>query len=257
MAALLAVAIVRAILPRSSDVARWLACAPDLALRQPWRLVTSGLVTDLGHYASHLIFSVLGFYFIGQYLERHWGTRRYAWFIGISVVLGNLLALCVGALVPDGAPNLHPAVMFGPMVAVTGVCVAWSREFGAATVNLYFLIPVKGKHLLWFTLALCVLNVLQPSSVPEGVVAPFAGILTGLLLSGSPSLARTAWLRARLALLRRQAAHLTVKDVLAGKKVVRRPARPGAPPLRVVQGGASLEDILKKRSPPKDKRYLN
>ena len=44
-----------------------------------------------------------------------------------------------------------------------------------------------------------------------------------------------------------------VEDVLEPKPK-RRP-RPGAPPLRVVSGG--LEDVLKKRTPPKDKRYLN
>ncbi len=75
----------------------------------------------------------------------------------------------------------------------------------------------------------------------------------GLLFAGSPSLARAAWLRLKLAVLRRRAASLSVEDVLEAKPK-RRP-RPGAPPLRVVSGG--LEEVLKKRTPPKDKRYLN
>jgi hypothetical protein len=89
--------------------------------------------------------------------------------------------------------------------------------------------------------------------MPEGVVAPFGGLLAGLIFGGSPSLARTAWLHLRLALLRRQSTSLRVDDGPA-QKPARRP-RPGAPPLRVVSGG--LDEVLKKRTPPKDKRYLN
>jgi DNA-binding transcriptional LysR family regulator len=89
--------------------------------------------------------------------------------------------------------------------------------------------------------------------MPEGVVAPFGGLIAGLLFGGTPSLARTAWLHARLALLRRQSPNVRVQDILS-RKPSRRP-RPGAPPLRVVPGG--LEEALKKRTPPKDKRYLN
>ena len=47
---------------------------------------------------------------------------------------------------------------------------------------------------------------------------------------------------------------MTVEGDLAAPKPKRR-ARPGSPPLRVVSGG--LEEVLKKRTPPKDKRYLN
>ena len=62
-----------------------------------------------------------------------------------------------------------------------------------------------------------------------------------------------AWLRLKLAVLRRRAASLSVDDVL--EATPKRRQRAGAPPLRVVSGG--LEEVLKKRSPPKDKRYLN
>jgi hypothetical protein len=73
---------------------------------------------------------------------------------------------------------------------------------------------------------------------------------------------RTLYLKAKLAFLRRQRGALRVEDVLAqgtssrrAQSSPRRASRPGAPPLRVVQGG--LDDVLKNRKPPKDKRYLN
>jgi hypothetical protein len=99
----------------------------------------------------------------------------------------------------------------------------------------------------------CVLDLIYPAAMPEGVVAPFGGVATGLLLGGSPPLVRRAWLRLRLAILRRRSGRLSAQEWLTPKQPRR--ARPGAPPLRVVSGG--LEDVLKNRTPPKDKRYLN
>jgi hypothetical protein len=121
-------------------------------------------------------------------------------------------------------------------------------------VNLFFFLPVSGRALFWVTILFCVLDLIYPVAPPEGVVAAFGGVLAGLVFGGSPSLARTLYLRAKLSLLRRRASHLRVEDVLSPRASTRRP-RGGAPPLRVVQGG--LEDVLKKRNPPKDKRYLN
>ncbi|HEY8086973.1 MAG TPA: rhomboid family intramembrane serine protease, partial [Polyangiaceae bacterium] len=188
-------------------------------------------------------------------LEERWGSWRFARFLALAVVVGNLTVLGVSHLVPATSdPRFHPALLFGPMAAITAIAVAWSREFANSTVNLFFFLPIRGKVLLWITLGFCVLDLIYPSGLPEGVVAPFGGVVAGLLLGGTPSPARTAWLKVRLAVLRRQSTALTVEGDVAAPKPKRR-ARPGSPPLRVVSGG--LEEVLKKRTPPKDKRYLN
>jgi hypothetical protein len=160
----------------------------------------------------------------------------------------------VSAIVPDeGQARFHPDFVFGPTAAITAIAVAWSREFADSTVNLFLFLPVKGRVLFWVTIGFCVLDLIYPTAIPEGVVAPFGGVIAGLLWGGTPSLARTAWLHTRLAVLRRRSSSIRVEDVLSAKPK-RRP-RAGAPPLRVVPGG--LEEVLKKRTPPKDKRYLN
>jgi len=221
---------------------------------QPWRLLSSGLLTDRSHW-SHLIFSLLGLYFLGAPLERRWGAWRLLRFLALAVVAGNLTTVAVDAVVPPDAPGpFHPAVVFGPGAAIAAVAIAWSREYADSVVNLMFFLPVRGRVLLWVTIAVCVLDLVYAAGLPEGVVAPFGGIAAGLLFGGTPSLARTAWLHLRLAVLRRRATSLRVEDVLASRAPSRR-GRPGAPPLRIVPGG--LEDVLKKRTPPKDKRYLN
>ncbi|HEY1692430.1 MAG TPA: rhomboid family intramembrane serine protease [Polyangiaceae bacterium] len=222
-------------------------------LAQPWRFLTSGLLTDPEHW-SHLGLSLLGLYFLGAPLEQRWGSWRFARFLALSTIVGNLTVLAIAAIVPaDAQARFHPEFVFGPTAAIIAVAIAWSREYAQSTVNLFFFLPVRGKVLFWITIGFCVLDLIYPSAIPEGVVAPFGGVIAGLLWGGTPSLARTAWLRVRLAVLRRQSSSLTVDDVLQTKPK-RRP-RAGGPPLRVVPGG--LEEVLKKRTPPKDKRYLN
>jgi membrane associated rhomboid family serine protease len=231
-----------------------LGCDVGVAFHQPWRLLTSGLLTDPTH-PGHLIFSLMGLYFLSTSLEKRWGGARLLRFLAISVVAGNLTAIALGQLMPPGAQErFRPEFMFGPSAAITAVAVAWSREFADQTVNLFFFLPMRGKVFFWLTLGFCVLDLIYPIGLPEGVMAPFGGILVGLALGGTPSLARRAWLTVKLSLLRRRASRITIDDEAPASKPRRKP-RAGAPPLRVVPGG--LEDALKKRTPPKDKRYLN
>jgi membrane associated rhomboid family serine protease len=241
-------------LPGGRFVFNLLGYEPEHTLAQPWRRLTSGLLTSYVSW-SHLLFSLVGLYFLGAPLETRWGSWRFARFLALSVIIGNLTVLALGSAVPAGiAERFHPSFAFGPTAAIAAVAVAWSREYASSTVNLFFVVPVRGKVLFWVTLGFCVLDLIYPEPIPEGAVAPFGGVIAGLVLGGTPSLARTAWLRLRLLVLRRQASAVQVEDVLSAAKPKRRP-RAGAPPLRVVSGG--LEEVLKKRTPPKDKRYLN
>jgi membrane associated rhomboid family serine protease len=221
-----------------------------LASGQVWRLATSGFLTlDL----SHLFFSALGLYFLSTDLEKAMGKWRYLRFLLISVIVGNLLAAAVDAL-PIDVAIFHPSHMFGPGAAIAATAIAWSKANERAQVRLFFILPVSGKQLYYATIGLCLLSVVFFQSVPEGVMAPFGGILTGILFAGQPSKARSAYLRVKLFFLRRQKGHVSARSIIDGDAPgPSRPKRKGGPELRVVLGG--LEDKLK--DPPKDKRYLN
>jgi len=226
---------------------------PSHAFSQPWRLLTSGLLTSPASW-GHLLFALVGLYFLGAPLEKRWGPWRFVRFLALAVIFGNLATMLVDRLIGDAAPErFHPAFVFGPAAAITAIAIAWAREYSDSTVQLFMVLPIRGRTLFWITIGFCVLDLVYPAGMPEGVVAPFGGLVAGLLLGATPSLARTSWLHLRLALLRRQSPSVRVEDVLS-RKPARRP-RSGAPPLRVVSGG--LEEVLKKRTPPKDKRYLN
>ena len=240
--------------PGGERVFLWLTWKLEGPFTQVWRFVSSGLLTSPLHW-SHLAFSLVGLYFLGTSLEKRWGGWRFLRFLGLSVLAGNLTVLAIAAIVPETmqGDRFHPEMTYGPTAAITAIAIAWSREFADQRVLLMFIVPVRGKMLFWATIAFCVLDLIYPVTPYEGVVAPFGGVVAGLLFGGTPSLARTAYLHLKLAVLRRRSGTLRVDDVLSPKPTRR--ARPGAPPLRVVSGG--LEDVLRKRTPPKDKRYLN
>jgi membrane associated rhomboid family serine protease len=226
---------------------------PALVLHQPWRLFTAGLLTSPKGF-GHILMTLMGIYFLSPDLERRWGAVRFVRFLVVSVLAGWVLAIAVDA-VPLPHPIFHArGGLFGATAAITATSIAWSKENANLQVRLFFFIPVSGRQLFWVTIGFCVLFLVYFQDMNEGAIAPFGGVLTGVLLSGSPSPARAAWLKLKLAVLRRQKNALTVESILEGKPTTKRP-RPGAPPLRVVYGG--LEDELKKRKDPKDKRHLN
>lgn len=229
---------------------------PQALFTEPWRvytLFTSGLIT-LG--LRHIIYTLIGLYFLSPDLERRWGGARFVRFLVASVLMGNLFVLA-GTLLPTSQAIFHPTMTFGAGAALAATAIAWSRENANSQVRLFFFLPVSGKLLFWVTIGFCVLGVVYYEEVPEGALGPFGGVAIGMLMSGSPSLARSLWLRLRLANLRRKGAAVTVDSILEPPSRPRPTSakRKGGPPLRVVPGG--LEDELKNRKPPKDKRYLN
>ncbi len=219
-----------------------------------WTWLTSGVITS-PRSISHVLWSLVGLYFLTTDLEKRWGGTRLLRFLAASVVLGNLSVFVLSAL-PVKAGIFHPAVAYGPMAAIVATSIAWARENPNGQIRLMFFLPISGRILQWLTIGFAVLSPIFMENAPEGVAAPFGGVLAGLLLGGTPSRARSAWLRVKLAMLRRKGNALTVDSILGGSDRPRAPKRSskGGPPLRVVQGGLDDDD---KRKPPKDKRFLN
>jgi membrane associated rhomboid family serine protease len=241
--------------PHGGDVFFALVCDLEKVRHgQLWRALTSGLLTSPDHY-GHLFFTLIGLYFLTPDLEQRWGAARFLRFLALSIVAGNAAVLLADVLAPASAPErFHPGGVYGASAGIAAVAIAWSRDNADRTVQMFFVFPMRGKWLLWLTIGFSVLDLIYPIALPEGVVAPLGGVVVGVLFGGNPSPARAAFLRLKLALLRRRSRSLSVADVLTSKPA-RRPRSPGSPPLRVVSGG--LEDALRKRNPPKDKRYLN
>ncbi len=232
----------------------WLAFDPRSLATRPWTLVTSGLLTS-PEGISHALWSLVGLYFLTTDLEKRWGGARLIRFLLLSVVTGNI-AVLAASLVPTGNKLFHPPFVLGPLAAITATAIAWSKENAHRQIRFFFFIPMSGKTLFWVTIGLAALALVFAQGAPEGAVAPLGGVLAGLAFGGTPSPARALWLRFRLGVLRRKGTAVTVESILEPPSRPRSAKRSGkGPPLRVVPGG--LEDELKNRKPPKDKRYLN
>lgn len=242
--------------PVGQHLFEWLAFEPDKVLTRPWTLLTSGVLTNpIG--IMHALWSLLGLYFLTTDLEDRWGAPRLLRFLAASVIVGNLTVLAAWSL-PLSTRLFHPAICFGPIAAITATAIAWSKENRDRKFLLFFVLPLSGRTLFWLTLGISVLSLVFQQGTYEGAVAPLGGVFAGMLFGGNPSPVRSVWLRLKLALLRRKAGGgLTVESITGGKPShAARPKRSSkGPPLRVVYGG--LEDELKNRKPPKDKRYLN
>jgi membrane associated rhomboid family serine protease len=240
-----------------ADLFRALAFEPGRALQRPWALLSSGLLTSPDG-ISHALWSLFGLYVLTPDLEKHWGGGRLVRFLATAVLVGNLFVLA-GSLVLPAKPVFHPPIAFGPTAAITAAVIAWSKEHASRQIRFMFFLPMSGKTLYWLTIGLALLSLLFLQGTPEGALAPLGGIATGIVLAGNPSPVRALWLRFRLGRLRRHGGGITVEQLLSEDAPARprtTPRRGGkAPPLRVVQGG--LEEDLKNRKPPKDKRYLN
>ena len=245
--------------PTGEALFRWVAFQPHQFTSKPWMawtLLTSGVLTDPQGF-SHALWSLVGLYFLTNDLEKRWGGPRLLRFLALSVVIGNLMVLAVDQL-PLKQAIFHPSLTVGPMAAITATAMAWAKENATRQIRLFFFLPIRGKTLYWITIGFAVLALLFLQGTPEGAAAPFGGILSGLLFGGTPSPVRSAWLRLKLRLMNREG-QPTVDSIVdsSDRDRPRAPKRSskGGPPLRIVQGG--LEEDLKNRKPPKDKRYLN
>jgi len=226
---------------------KWLIFQPAMIFKRPWTLLTAALISNPDSYMQ-LVFTMIAWFFFAPAVEERWGTARFLRFSAIAIVVGNVLVALFNVAAPEGVHPFHPGAVYGSWAALAALGVAWGRENANAQMRLFFILPMNGRAFVWVTLGFCILGVFFPASVTEGIVAPFGGFITGLLLSGSPSPARALYLRAKLAFLRRKGERVAL-DIDKPKK-----RRSGGPPLRVVVGGL---DDLEKRQTPKDKRYLN
>jgi membrane associated rhomboid family serine protease len=240
------------VVPGGKRLFELLVFSPEMVARgQIWRLFTAGLLSPPGGPGSvtHVLFTLLGLYFLSPPLESRWGSARYVRFVVSAVVTGYTLAFLVDRI-PLDVHFLHTNTALGVGAAVIAIAVAWSRENAGSVVRLFFFLPIKGAMLLWITIGFCVLNVIFDDPAMEGFIAPFGGVLVGVLFGGSPSPLRAAYLRWKLSSLQKKSGGLSAAAMLEPTPLKRPP-----PALRVIRGSA--DDDPPRREPPRDKRYLN
>jgi membrane associated rhomboid family serine protease len=191
-----------------------------------WRPFTAPLMHLVsGHGGvSHLVTNALMLYFFGAPLQQAWGNRRFGVLLVAAALGGEALQLGLGALLPAGVGA--QGVMLGSGAMAFGVTIAWGLSNRTQRVALMFALPVGAMTLVWITVGMAVLGLIAVGAPPEGLFAPFGGMLCGYLLAGDPTPLRKFLLRRKLQQIEKKGASK-------------------APHLRVVKGGAD------------DKKWLN
>jgi len=138
----------------SNGALGFLAMDPAAVLRgEIWRVVTYVLLPTNG--GIWLLVSCVFYYWLGESLERVWGSAKFTMYYVSGVLLtvvGALLAYLVdGISVP----------VYGAVYVNTALFLAYALYNPEAMVRIYFFIPIKMKWVAAFELAIYAVQVLR------------------------------------------------------------------------------------------------
>jgi len=120
---------------RSDTLGSYLFFTGPGAISQPWRFLTYPLV--FGDFI-YLLFNGAIIYMFGSSLERSWGTRTYALFLGLVTLLPS------AALAIFGILSHSEVVLAGPLAVLGALGVAWGMVNYYETVC-FWGISIPGK----------------------------------------------------------------------------------------------------------------
>ena len=124
-----------------------------------WQVATYALMHDMNS-ASHILFNLLGIFFLGPSLERRWGARGFLHFFVLSAVIAGVFTLLCGLIFPQ----TFGARVVGVSGSVMALLTAFSLVIPEATILLFFVIPVKAKWLIFLALGIDLLFFLPGNS---------------------------------------------------------------------------------------------
>lgn len=139
-----------------------------------WQLLTfQFLHASLLHLAGNLI----GLWFMGRYIEERLGKASFLRCYFLSGVAGGLLHFGLTWIFPTHFLDI-PVV--GASAGVFGLFAAFATMEPFAPVMLFFLIPMKARHLLIGAIVLTSFFVIQPGGGNVAHAAHLGGILFGI-----------------------------------------------------------------------------
>ncbi len=161
---------------------------------QVWRFITfQFLHADL----YHLLFNMLGLWFVGGMVEEYLGRRRYLAFYlacglfgAVAYLALNLFGFILFHYVSPGLKGVVPALLFddiftplvGASAGVFGVLMAAARIAPDSIVDVLLIIPMKLRTAVYIFLALAAINLLRSGQNAGGDAAHVGGALAGAIL---------------------------------------------------------------------------
>jgi membrane associated rhomboid family serine protease len=159
----------------NSFLHQWGSMNPDAVLHgQVWRLVTYEYLHD-PHSIWHILFNMLGVYFLGPPLERSWGPRKFFIFYTVGGVLGALFYMMLAAT--GALPQGSMIGASGCVLAVLGACALLFPQF--QLILFVFPVPIRFAAVLFC--GIYVLNLISQGANAGGDAAHLAGLAYGVL----------------------------------------------------------------------------
>ena len=160
----------------------WFQLDPTSPFRalQVWRLVTYQFLHD-PHSISHIVFNMLGLYFLGPTLERHWSSKKFLIFYlscGVAGGLFYLLLVAVGFL-----PALSMVGASGAILGMLAACAILFPQF----VVFIFLFPVPIRVAAVAFTAFYLVTLITKGANAGGDAAHLAGMAAGAIYVFSQS----------------------------------------------------------------------
>ena len=139
-----------------------------------WTILTYALLHDLTSY-FHMALNCLLLYFFGPELERRWGRRRFILFTVLTALAGGLFVV-IGWFI-----GLAKGVVIGASAICFGLLVAWGLTYKDRQILFFFVLPMRGIHMVWLSVAMAVLESISLGSV--SAAAHFGGMAMGAMLT--------------------------------------------------------------------------
>ncbi|MFT7579241.1 MAG: membrane associated rhomboid family serine protease [Myxococcota bacterium] len=128
---------------------------------------------------NHILFNMMGLWFLGTALERRWGKRTFLKFYLLSGLGAGVFTLLVGWLVGGG----FAAPVIGASGAILALVAAFSMVMPNAQLHLFFVLPVRAKHVIWIALGFdVVLFLIEGSANRVAIQTHFGGAIAAWLL---------------------------------------------------------------------------
>lgn len=159
---------------------------------QIWRFLTFQF---LHANLYHIVFNMLGLWFVGEMVERRLGRRRYLAFYLLCGAAGALMYLVLN-LLGYGLQLRLPFVLFnepytplvGASAGVFGVLMAAAALYPREIVYVMLLFPMRLRTAVYLFIALAAYNLLVSGNNAGGDAAHLGGAIAGALLIRRPYL---------------------------------------------------------------------
>ena len=181
-----AVIYILSLFDRSGLLLQTLAMDPGAVLHgQIWRLVTYVLIPTSGSF--WLIISLFFYYWLGETLERLWGSAKFTVYYVSGALLTSLATLLVYFIDGISMP------VYGASYVNTALFMAYALTYPDAMVRIYFILPIKMKWLAILEAVLYAVNVVRYAAAGLWGMAllPIVAMLN-LFIFFSPDFSRRA-----------------------------------------------------------------